>query len=98
MVMLSSHSTVVATKDQVSCRLGEEAAILALDSGVYYSLNPVGARIWALLQEPVVVRRIRETLLLEYDVEPDRLDRDLTELLDRLAAEGLIEVLHEPAA
>jgi hypothetical protein len=98
MVRLSLHSTVVAAKDQVSCRLGDEAAILALDSGVYYSLNRVGARIWALLQEPVVVQHLHETLLLEYDIEPDRLDRDLTDLLDRLAAEGLIEVLNEPAA
>jgi hypothetical protein len=82
----------------VSCRLGEEAAILALDSGVYYSLNRVGARIWSLLQEPIVVQHLRETLLLEYDIEPDRLNRDLTDLLDRLAAEGLIEVLDEPAS
>jgi hypothetical protein len=96
--MLSPHSTVVATKDQVSCRLGEEAAILALDAGVYYSLNRVGARIWTLLQEPVIVQRLRATLLLEYDIEPDRLDRDLMDLLKRLAAEGLIEVLDEPAA
>ena len=96
--MLSSHSTVVASRDQVSCRLGPEAAILHLGSGVYYGLNPVGARVWALLQQPVMVQRLRETLLAEYDVAPDRLQRDLTDLLDGLVAEGLIEVLHDPAA
>ena len=96
--MLSSHSTVVASRDQVSCRLGAEAAILHVGSGVYYGLNPVGARVWALLQQPVVVQHLRETLLAEYDVAPDRLQRDLTDLLDGLVAEGLIEVLHDPAA
>ncbi len=95
--MLSPHSTVVASRDQVSCRLGAEAAILHLGSGVYYGLNPVGSRVWTLLQEPVVVQRLHEMLVAEYDVEPDRLQRDLTALLDHLAVEGLIEVLDEPA-
>ena len=96
--MLSSDSTVVASRNQVSCRLGAEAAILHVGSGVYYGLNPVGARVWALLQQPVVVQRLRETLLAEYDVAPDRLESDLTDLLEDLAAEGLIEVVDEPAA
>ncbi len=96
--MLSPGSTVVASRDQVSCNLGAEAAILHLGSGVYYGLNPVGARVWTLLQEPVVVQRLHETLVAEYDVEPDRLQRDLTALLDHLAVEGLIEVLDEPVA
>jgi Coenzyme PQQ synthesis protein D (PqqD) len=94
--MLSPNSKVVASRDQVSCHLGAEAAILHVGSGVYYGLNPVGARVWSLLQQPVVVQRLRETLLAEYNVEPDRLERDLTDLLDRLAAEGLIAVLDEP--
>ncbi len=94
--MLSPNSTVVASRDQVSCRLGAEAAILHCGSGVYYGLNPVGARVWALLQQPVIVQHLRETLLAEYDVEPARLERDLTNLLDRLAAEGLIAVVDEP--
>jgi len=50
------------------------------------------------LQQPVMVQRLRETLLAEYDVAPDRLQRDLKDLLDRLVAEGLIEVLRDPAA
>lgn len=95
--MLSPSSIVVASKDQVSCTLGAEAAILHLGSGVYYSLSPVGARAWALMQQPVVLQRLRDTLFAEYDVESDRLDRDLTDLLGRLASEGLIEIRDEPA-
>ena len=39
---------------------------------------------------------IRELLLKEYDVEPDRCERDLLVLLQKLASEGLIEVKDEP--
>ena len=54
-------------------------------------MNPVGARVWALLQQPRPVREIRDALLTEYDVDRDRCERDLLALLHALAAERLIE-------
>ena len=88
----TSRSVVVASKEQVSCKLGDDAAILHIGSGVYYSLNPVGARVWALMQEPIPLQRLRDALLAEFDVAPERLDQDLRDLLDHLAAEKLIDV------
>src|ERR1700682_4994465 len=89
---ISDRSVVVATKDQVSCDLAGEAAILNIKSGVYYGLDPVGARIWNLVQEPRAVVDIQNTITSEYDVEPDRCARDLFGLFEKLLAEGLIEV------
>jgi len=93
---ISGNSIVVAVKDQVSADLAGEAAILNLKSGVYYGLNPVGARIWNLIQEPRGVNEIRDVLLSEYEVKADRCERDLIELLQKLADESLIEVTSEP--
>ena len=90
--MVSGDSTVVAAKDQVSSDLGGEVAILDLKAGVYYGLDAVGARIWSLIQEPRTVNEIRNILLEEYEVEPERCERDLLVLLQSLADEGLIEV------
>jgi hypothetical protein len=89
---ISDRSVVVATKDQVSCDLAGEAAILNIKSGVYYGLDPVGARIWTLMQEPRAVLEIQKTITGEYDVTPDQCARDLMALLEKLLAEGLIEV------
>jgi len=89
---VSGDSTVVAAKDQVSSDLGGEVAILDLKAGVYYGLDAVGARIWSLIQEPRTVNEIRDILLEEYEVEPERCERDLLVLLQRLADERLIEV------
>ena len=93
--VVSGSSTVVASKDQVSSDLGGEVAILDLKAGVYYGLDAVGARIWSLIQEPRAVNEIRDILLEEYDVDPERCERDLLALLQRLAEEGLIEVKDE---
>ena len=88
-------SSVVAANDQVSSDLGGEVAILHLKAGIYYGLETVGARIWSLIQEPRSVGEIRDILVSEYEVEPDRCESDLIALLQGLADEGLIEVRDE---
>jgi hypothetical protein len=89
---ISASSVVVVARDQVSSDLGGEAAILSLKNETYYGLNPVAARVWALIQTPTTARDISEALAAEYDVEPERSARDVLALLQRLADEGLIEV------
>jgi len=79
----------------VSCDLKGEAAILHVKKGVYYSLDPVGARVWALLQQLRLVSEVRDVLLREYDVSPQRCEHDLLVLLRQLVAEGLVEVHEE---
>jgi hypothetical protein len=91
-LVLTANSIVVASLDQVSCELGQEAAILNLSTSVYYGLDSVGARVWRLLQKPHRVTDLREALVTEYDVDPVQCEQDLIVLLGRMREEGLIEV------
>ncbi len=93
--MISQRSTVVATKDQVSADLSGEAAILNLKTSTYFGLNTVGASIWKLIQEPKKVSEIKDAIIEEYDVEPDRCEHDILELLQELSEHGLIEIIDE---
>jgi len=95
---ISLDSIVVAAAEQISCPLGEEAAILNMRNSVYYGLDPVGAHVWALLREPKRVFELRDALMAEYDVEGKRCEEDLLALLERMRSEGLVEVRKEPAA
>ena len=95
---ISLKALVVARKDQVSCLLGEEAAILHMSSGLYYGLDPVGTRVWNLLREPRRVEEILQTLVAEYEVGPASCEADLLALLKNLREEGLIEVQDASAA
>lgn len=83
---------IFATQDHVSCDLCDEAAILHLKNGVYYGLNPVGARIWKLLQQPLTIGQLLERMLAEYDVDNKRLEADVRHLLGELAENDLIRV------
>lgn len=85
-------SIVTVSPRQISSAMGAEQAILQLDSGKYFGLNPVGSRVWQLAAEPRKVSDILATLLAEYEVPADRCRADLLALLEKLRAAGLIEV------
>jgi hypothetical protein len=92
---LCSQTVLVASKEQVYCELGDEAAILGLKNSVYYGLNPVGARIWGLLQRPRSVGEIRDAIVTEYEVTTERFESDLMDLLQQMLREGLVELSRE---
>ena len=94
--IVSLSSTVVAAEGQVSSDIGDEVAILDFKAGMYYGLDSVGARVWNLIQEPRTVGEIRDILTSEYEVDPQRCERDLVALLNRLVDEGLVEVNETP--
>ena len=96
-VQISDGSTVKASGDLISSEVGGETVALNLKSGIYYSLNSVGSRIWQLIQEPRSVRDIRRAILDEFDVDEQRCETDVHNLLKELAAKGLVEVRDEPA-
>lgn len=89
---ITADSIVVAAPGHLSANVGEEAVVAGMTRGNYYGLNSVAARVWQLIQTPARARDLRETLAAEYDVTPERCAADLMNLLERLHAEGLIEV------
>lgn len=90
-------STVVVSPHQVSTSLGHEAVILGADAGEYFGLNEVGARIWELVQQPVLVSEICAALCAEYEVQPAECERDVLELLGELKERGLLDVRAQPS-
>ena len=89
---ITAASVVARDDEAVSCELGGGAALLDLRSGTYFSMNPVGAFVWGLLNDPVDVSTLHKALHTRYDVEPDACLEDLLSLLQQLADAGLIRV------
>jgi hypothetical protein len=74
---LDLTAIVCASPNEVSSRVGEEAAVLDLDAGLYYGLDPVGARIFELLQSPTRLGDVVSILVDEYEIDEDSAGRDL---------------------
>lgn len=94
---MNLDTLVKVTLNQVSCELERQAVILNLQSGVYYGLDPVGAVIWKLIEQPRTVASLRDAMLEKFEVDSVQCEEDLFVLLGKLAQEGLIE-LSEAAA
>ncbi|MFI5312136.1 MAG: PqqD family protein [Gemmatimonadales bacterium] len=95
---LVPSSVVVASREQVSTNLSGEAVILGMRDGVYYGLDPVGARIWALMQEPRALDSVADTVAAEYDVNRERAMADLLALAGELVERGLVDIVDAPTA
>jgi len=85
-------SRITTAPDVILRIIGGEAVILNLKSKLYLGLNPVGTRIWTVLHDAPSIQSAYESLLPEFDVEPERLRQDMDELLDQLLDQGLIEL------
>jgi hypothetical protein len=92
---LNLNSVVVASKNQVFANVEGETVLLNTDTGIYFGLNPLGTRIWSLIQEPATASQIRDTIFEEYDVELVRCQDDIINLLAKLKDAGLIDVIEE---
>jgi hypothetical protein len=83
---------VTVPADVLFRQLDQEAVILNLDSGLYFGLDAVGTDMWRALTASDSIEAAYEKLLDEYDVAPDTLRDDLGELVEKLAADGLLAV------
>src|SRR5690349_18519599 len=81
---------VVASSGQVSTELGHETVILGGSKGMYFGLNEVGARVWALVEKPTDVRTIVATIVGEYDAPEADVTADVLQLINDFVAHGLV--------
>jgi hypothetical protein len=71
-------------------RIEDETVLLDLDSGLYFALNEVGARVWELCDGERNVDDIVEIITGEFDAPEATVRADIVELLAHLAREGLL--------
>ena len=88
---LSLDTIVCARANQVSSRVGDEMVILDLDSSLYYSLEPVGARIFELIQQPTRLDAVLDTMIAEFEVDVETARADLLALVGTLVTRKLVE-------
>lgn len=88
---LSLATVVSASPNQVHSRVGDDLVILDLDRSLYYSLDPVGARVFELVQEPMRLDAIVDTIVAEFEVDAPTARADVLALMDTLVAQKLVE-------
>ncbi|HEX7778282.1 MAG TPA: PqqD family protein [Vicinamibacterales bacterium] len=86
-----SATPIRPNPDVIARHLGESVVLVHLPSNQVFELNHTGARVWDLLAEGMPFEKIVQTLVDEFDIDVAGVTVDVTDLIDWLRSEGLIQ-------
>ena len=89
---MNMDSTISIPPQVLAREVGTETVILHLESGTYFGLDPVGARMWQLFEAGKSLAEMCDVMVEEYDVAREVLERDVLALADELLEKRLISV------
>jgi hypothetical protein len=92
MLKLAITQKVSLVKDVLIQDLFGESVLLNLQSEEYFGQNEIGTRMLSVLKESQSIEVAYDTLLEEYEVEPEQLQQDLLNFVEKLVNYGLVEV------
>ena len=74
------------------CSLERELVLLSLELECYFGLDEIGTRMWQAVTTANSIEDAYAILSTEFDVDPERLRQDLSELLGKLTEKGLLRI------
>jgi uncharacterized protein YrrD len=94
--MIQRDSYLVKVDDVLFTSMGEDAVLLHVNRGDYYSLNKVGARLWVLADGSKSIADLAVLITDEFDISRDVAEQDIMEMAEQLEREGLVQVAESP--
>lgn len=91
-MLLDSSDKIFVSTSLAVANLGNEAVILDPNSGVYFGLNEVAARVLDLAQSGLTFGKIVDNLLEEYEVERDHLLTDVNTFIIDMEHRGFVSI------
>jgi PqqD family protein of HPr-rel-A system len=76
----------------LSSTIDDEVVMMNSEKGMYYNLDPIGSRIWALLETPQTLESLCAQLMEEYEIDQATCQQETEEFLQSLAERGLVQM------
>jgi hypothetical protein len=89
---LDLQTLVARSGSLVSSAIEGDVTMMNVQTGKYYGLTTVGARIWALIENPTPVTVLCDQLIAEYRVGRETCESEVLTFLQRMADEGVVTV------
>lgn len=87
---MNRYTVVQRKPDSVFSKMDEEVVMMCVEKNKYFGLNPVGSKIWGLIEKPISVQQLIDKLLDEYEVDEELCFSETVSYLDDLYRKGLI--------
>jgi len=88
--MIELQDTVVHKPKLISSGMDEDLALLNIQTGKYYGLNAVGRRIFEKIEQAILVKKLCEDLVLEFEVSLEKCQSEVLAFLNHLDEQGLL--------
>jgi len=83
-------NTTISRSDTIlASDLGEEFVMMNINSGTYFNLVEVGARVWGMMEKEVTISDIRDKLVSEYDIDPETCANEVIAFAEEMQSLGL---------
>lgn len=94
--MIQKEHYLIKDDDVLFTSMGEDAVLLHVQRGDYYSLNKVGARLWMLADGTKNIEDLAKLITDEFEISQGQAIKDVAELAEQLANEDLVKVAESP--
>jgi hypothetical protein len=92
MSRLSPDTLVARLGEPLTTRVDGELVMLDPSRSLYFGLDPIGARIWELLEQPQSVAALCDRLRDDFDVPAETCRADVTAFLEQLEQQELVKI------
>ncbi len=84
-----------ASENVITRKIADETILVPISGNLanmqrLFSINEVGAAIWALMDGKKNVRSIKQAIIKEFDVQEDQLDDDIYAFIENLRQSALV--------
>lgn len=79
------------SEEVLSSKIDEEVVLMSIEAGYYFTLDPIGSRIWELLSEKsYTLEGLVEALMEEYEVDEATCRADVQAFIAEMSEKKLI--------
>ena len=89
---ITIETIISQIEEIVASDIDGETVMMSIENGQYYGLDDIGSRIWELIEKPIKVSDLIDTLLERFDVDRETCERDVLKFLNELNEDRILEV------
>jgi hypothetical protein len=87
---ISPETRLVRNPSLAHTGLDGHTMMMSIEAAKYVALNPIGSRIWQLIERPVTVGDVVVALEREFEIDAERCRAETLGFLERLVANDLV--------
>lgn len=90
---ISIEHFVIQSEGNIVSDMGSEKVMLNIENGKYYNLGRIGGDIWELIDKPILVSGLTNSIMAKYDVSKEKCEEEVISFLESMHEEGLVRVI-----